>query len=198
MTTPVPYDPTSVVPDASWLLLNSRGGVRYILVDTHLLQMIKSHEPWHKDVNPRYVDPDDADRTWSAKRAALDGNGKSVSLHRWLLKAVDISTGENLAPGLIADHRNRRRWDCRVANLCLTSHSESNDNRSTRKGKDPRDRGITRWTNKSGRPYWKIQLKRNNRFYHNKVYRQDRYTIDEVRAIRDAAYEAEWGRPAPR
>ena len=196
MTTPVPYIPGSVVTNASWLLLNSRSGVRYILVDTRLLQTIETHGPWHKDDAYRTsVDPDGHDRVWSAKRNSLDGSSRSVRLHRWLLKAQDIDTGENLKPDLIGDHRNRRRWDNRLANLRLVTPDESNTNQSARKGKDPRDWGISeRVLNKGKNHYWRIDLQRNRVAYYNKYYHQDQYTLDEVRAIRDQAYFQEWGR----
>ena len=198
MTDPVPYIPGSILPDATWLLLNSRSGIRYILVDTRLLQTIETHGPWHKDDGPTCIDPDGQGRTWSAKRNPLDGTGGTVNLHRWLLKATDISTGENLKPDLLADHINRRRWDNRLANLRLVPHSESNDNRSTQGTKDPRDWGISEQTTRGKNHYWHIDLQRNGVRYHNKAYRKDQHTLDEVRTIRNQAYEEEWGRPAPR
>ena len=198
MTDSVPYIPGSVVSDSSWLLLNSRSGIRYILVDTHLLQMIETHGPWHKNVHSRYVDPDGQDRTWSARRNPLDGSGGSVLLHRWLLKAQDIDTGENLFPDLLADHINRRRWDNRLTNLRLVPHSESKDNQSTRQGKNPLDWGIYEKTTRGTNHYWVISLKRNRAYYHRKSYRKDTHSLDEVRTIRNQAYEEEWGRPASR
>jgi hypothetical protein len=110
--------------------------------------------------------------------------------------AQDIATGENLAPGLIADHVNGRRWDNRRANLRLVNHAESNDNQGARRGKVFSDRGITsKMDDKSGAEYWLVQLQKDGRRYYAKAFRKDRHTLDEVRAIRDAAYQAEWGRP---
>ena len=195
MTTP--YDPTATVPEAAWYRLNSRKGSFYILIDATDLDLIASRSPWSRDWQKAANDPDGGNRTWSARKGVLiNGQNRTVRLHRWLLGLQDIDTGENLAPGLHADHISGRRWDNRRLNLRSATPSESTDNTAPqRRQTSSGERNIANYVNRVGTAYWLVQLQRNGRFVYRRAFRQDAYTLSDVVEIRDREYEALWGRP---
>lgn len=114
-------------------------------------------------------------------------NGRMVLMHRVLLGMQDAVTGENLAPSLHTDHRNRNGLDNRRTNLRCAS-ARQNALNSPDRGKAAR--GVT-WD----RGRWKAQIRVNGRGRHLGRFKSEADAHDAYNAALRETGDVEWQTP---
>jgi hypothetical protein len=107
-----------------------------------------------------------------------NGKQKHFCIHR-LVAIAFIPNPKNLP---CIDHINRIRTDNRLENLRWCSYSENNINK-LQKSKYPKN--IYKYTN---RKYWLISINHEN-FKFCQCYRTDKYTLEQVKEIRNKVYK---------
>ena len=101
-------------------------------------------------------------------------------LHR-LLAQVFIPNSENLP---LIDHIDQNKTNNNLDNLRWCSHSTNQRNK--KKGKANSSGFYNISTN--GNEYWRISFEKDNKILFSKHYNKNKYTIEEVVAIRNEKY----------
>lgn len=93
------------------------------------------------------------DGTYAARCERVDGRSKTIRLHRALLGLVD-------GDGLVADHIDRDRLNCRRANLRAVPAAANTQNIGAAPDSTSPHRGVS-WDKDRGK--WKVQIRVNGR-----------------------------------
>lgn len=110
-------------------------------------------------------------------------NGKSYYNHRILYQ---IYHNVILQPNEEVDHINGIKTDNRKENLRISTRSQNCCNR--RSGKNNLSTGLKNIftiTNKSGSAYYYVKIIKNRKIVYSELFRTDKYTLEEVKEIRD-------------
>ena len=147
-----------------------------------LYKINKNGEVWGCKRNKflrQYNDPDG----YFCLRLCKDNHTTHHRIHR-LLAQVFIPNPENLP---LTDHIDQNKINNILDNLRWASHSTNQQNK--KKGKRNTSGyyniGTTRHNNGE---YWRISFEKDKQIVFSKCFKKDKYTLEEVVAIRDQKY----------
>lgn len=116
-------------------------------------------------------------------RLSKNNKPKNHSIHR-LLATLFIPNPDNLP---LIDHIDQNKNNNNLENLRWCSHSINQQNKQRGKANTSGFYNIGTTTNNNGE-YWRIAFEKDKQIVFSKCFKKDKYTLEEVVAIRNQKY----------